>query len=96
MMENRIGTLSPGKKPDIVMLRANDVNVAPVYDPTYSIVEIAGPGNVDTVIIDGVVRKQNGKLAFPADVLTVRLQELAESGERIMREGGYTVPTAPA
>jgi cytosine/adenosine deaminase-related metal-dependent hydrolase len=51
------------------MLRADDVNMAPVYDPIYSIVEIAGAGNVDTVIIDGVIRKQNGKLTIAADVL---------------------------
>ena len=69
LMEDKIGTLSPGKKADIVMLRADDVNMAPVYDPIYSIVEIAGAGNVDTVIIDGIVRKKNGKLTFPADVL---------------------------
>jgi cytosine/adenosine deaminase-related metal-dependent hydrolase len=96
LMEDQIGTLSPGKKADIVMLRTNDVNMFPVYDPIYSIVEIAGAGNVDTVIIDGVVRKQNGKLTFPADVLARRLQELAESGARIMREAGYKVQTAPA
>ena len=96
MMEDRIGTLSPGKKADIVMLRANDINMAPVYDPVYSIVEIAGAGNVDTVIIDGIVRKQNGKLTFPADVLARRLQELGESGARIMRDAGYKVETAPA
>jgi cytosine/adenosine deaminase-related metal-dependent hydrolase len=94
-MDTKIGTLSPGKKADIVMLRADDVNMAPVHDPIYSIVEIAGAGNVDTVIIDGVVRKQNGKLTFPADVLRKRLGELAESGERIMREGGFKVATAP-
>ena len=53
MLDGKIGTLSPGKKADIVMLRADDVNMVPVYDPIYSIVEIAGAGNVDTVIIDG-------------------------------------------
>jgi len=95
-MADRIGTLSPGKKADIVMLRANDVNMAPVYDPVYSIVEIAGAGNVDTVIIDGIVRKRNGRLTFPADVLTCRLLELCESGARIMREAGYRVEPAPA
>jgi cytosine/adenosine deaminase-related metal-dependent hydrolase len=94
-LDHKIGTLSPGKKADIVMLRADDVNMAPVHDPIYSIVEIAGAGNVDTVIIDGIVRKQNGKLTFPADVLRKRLGELAESGARIMREGGYRVETAP-
>ena len=95
LMEDKIGTLSPGKKADIVMLRANDVNMAPVYDPIYSIVEIASAGNVDTVIIDGVMRKKDGKLTFPADVLARRLGELAESGARIMREAGYRVETAP-
>jgi cytosine/adenosine deaminase-related metal-dependent hydrolase len=77
------------------MLRANDINMAPVYDPVYSIVEIAGAGNVDTVIIDGVVRKKDGKLTFPPDVLGRRLAELAASGERILREAGYRVETAP-
>jgi cytosine/adenosine deaminase-related metal-dependent hydrolase len=94
-LDSQIGTLTPGKKADIVMLRANDVNMVPVHDPIYSIVEIAGAGNVDTVIIDGIVRKQNGKLTFPADVLRNCLGELAESGARIMREGGYRVETAP-
>jgi cytosine/adenosine deaminase-related metal-dependent hydrolase len=94
-LDHKIGTLSPGKKADIVMLRADDVNMAPVHDPIYSIVEIAGAGNVDTVIIDGIVRKQNGTLTFPAGVLRKRLGELAESGARIMREGGYRVETAP-
>jgi cytosine/adenosine deaminase-related metal-dependent hydrolase len=94
-MDSQIGTLSPGKKADIVMLRADDVNMAPVYDPVYSIVEIAGAGNVDTVIIDGEVRKRDGKLTFPADVLRQRIAELKESGARLMREGGYKVETAP-
>ena len=94
-LDRKIGTLSPGKKADIVMLRADDVNMAPVHDPVYSIVEIAGAGNVDTVIVDGIVRKQNGKLTFPADVLRQRLGELSESGARIMREGGFKVATAP-
>jgi cytosine/adenosine deaminase-related metal-dependent hydrolase len=95
LMDGKIGTLSPGKKADIVMLRADDINMAPVHDPIYSIVEIAGAGNVDLVIIDGIVRKQNGKLTFPADVLASRLAELAESGARIMREAGYRVASAP-
>jgi cytosine/adenosine deaminase-related metal-dependent hydrolase len=95
LLEDKIGTLSPGKKADIVMLRANDINMAPVYDPIYSIVEIASAGNVDSVIIDGIVRKQNGRLTFPADVLARRLDELAESGTRIMNEAGYRVAGAP-
>jgi len=94
-LDGRIGTLSPGKRADIVMLDATAVNMAPVHDPIYSIVEIAGAGNVDTVIIDGVTRKKDGKLTIPADVLRKRIDELTESGARLMREGGYTVASAP-
>jgi cytosine/adenosine deaminase-related metal-dependent hydrolase len=94
-MDGRIGTLAPGKKADIVMLRSNDVNMAPVWDPVYSIVEIAGAGNVDTVIVDGELRKKDGRLTFPADVLQSRIAELTESGARIMREGGFKLESAP-
>ena len=91
LMEDKIGTLSPGKKADIVMLRADDINMIPVWDPVISIVEMGGPGNVDTVIIDGVTRKKDGKLTFPADVMKKRSAELYESGRRIMREGNYVI-----
>ena len=94
-LDGKIGTLSPGKKADIVMLRADDVNMTPVYDPVVSIVEIASAGNVDTVIIDGIVRKQNGKLTIAAEVLRKRTEELKESGARIMREGNYRMASAP-
>jgi hypothetical protein len=43
------------------------------------------------VIIDGIVRKQAGRLTFPADVMAKRQAELAESGARLMRAGGYQV-----
>jgi len=94
LLDGKIGTLSPGKKADIVMLRANDVNMVPVYDPIYSIVEIAGAGNVDTVIIDGIVRKKNGKLTFDEATLRRRSDELVESGARIMRDGNFRVAGA--
>ena len=89
LMESQIGSLTPGKKADIVMLRARDLNLWPVHDPVYSAVELAGVGNVDTVIIDGVVRKKDGKLTFPEDVLRTRLDQLAESAARIMRAGDF-------
>ena len=94
-LDSRIGTLTPGKRADIVMLNADDVNMVPVYDPVYSIVEIAGAGNVDTVIIDGEIRKRNGKLTVDAGTLRRRTAELKESGLRIMRDGNYRVASAP-
>ena len=85
----------PGKKADIVMLRADDREHGAGLRSDLSIVEIAGAGNVDTVIIDGVVRKQNGKLTIANDVLRKRTEELKNPAQRIMREGDFRVATAP-
>src|SRR5262245_41296086 len=93
-LDHEIGSLTPGKKADIVMLRASDINMAPVWDPIYAIVDVAGAGNVDSVIIDGTVRKEAGRLTFPPDLLRQRQGELAESGARLMREAGYQVETS--
>lgn len=88
-LEHRIGSLSPGKKADIVLLDGADLNLFPVHDPVLSIVEQANQHNVDTVVVDGVVRKRGGRLAFREDVLRRRKQELVASVERLMGEVGY-------
>jgi 5-methylthioadenosine/S-adenosylhomocysteine deaminase len=93
-MEDQIGSITPGKKADIVMLRANDLNLFPVHDPLLSITDQAHGGNVDTVIIDGVIRKQGGKRVFADDVLAKRKSDLLASIERIMRAGNFTLKAA--
>lgn len=92
-LDHRVGSLTPGKKADLVLLRANDLNLVPIHSPLYSVAEQAHGGNVDTVFIDGVLRKRAGKLLFPEDLLHRRRQELAGSIERIMREASF-VPKA--
>jgi hypothetical protein len=62
------GSLTPGKKADLVMLRADDLNLGPLNVADGQIVLAAQPRNVDTVWIDGVVRKQHGELV-DVDVL---------------------------
>jgi cytosine/adenosine deaminase-related metal-dependent hydrolase len=59
---DEVGSLKVGKQADIVMLRADDVNLACAHDPIGSVVTAAHPGNVDTVLVAGMVVKQNGKL----------------------------------
>ncbi len=88
-MEDRIGSLKPGKKADIVMLRATDSNIWPVHNPVFSIVEQAGDGNVDTVIIDGITRKKSGKSTYPEDLRRRKLADLSASSDRIKKSAGY-------
>lgn len=93
-LEQVTGSLTPGKKADIVMLRANDLNLFPVHDPVYSIVEQANAGNVDTVIVDGAILKRGGKLRFPPGLLRQRMSELSASVTRLMNEANYKVARA--
>ena len=59
---DRTGSITPGMKADIVIIDGGAVNVAPVIDPVGAVVCAADVSNVKTVLIDGVVRKEDGRL----------------------------------
>jgi 5-methylthioadenosine/S-adenosylhomocysteine deaminase len=86
-MQDRIGALAPGMQADLVMLRADDLNIWPVHDPISSVVLQAGLANVDSVMIAGEWRKRHGKL-LRVDLASLR-DELARSGRRILGALGW-------
>jgi 5-methylthioadenosine/S-adenosylhomocysteine deaminase len=61
-LEGKIGTLTPGKEADIVILRTDRLNVLPMNGAVGAVVTSMGPSNVDTVLIAGKVMKRNGRL----------------------------------
>ena len=61
-LDARIGSITPGKDADLIMLRTDDVTVFPVTDPASTIVTAGHPGLVDTVLVAGRVLKRDGKL----------------------------------
>lgn len=61
-LSHKVGTIEKGKSADIIMVRATDVNLMPVIDPIAAIVSGSHPGNVDTVMVEGRIVKQGGKL----------------------------------
>jgi cytosine/adenosine deaminase-related metal-dependent hydrolase len=83
-MEDRIGTLTPGKQADLVVIDADALNMWPVHDAVTSVVTQTSLANVESVMIAGQWRKRDGRLLF-AD-LAAKKRELAESGRRIMDE----------
>lgn len=85
-MDDRIGSLTPGKQADVILIRADDLNMWPVHDPVTSVVMQANTGNVDTVMVAGEFRKRHGKLLYPK--LGQRKEELLASGQRILGELG--------
>jgi cytosine/adenosine deaminase-related metal-dependent hydrolase len=61
-LESKIGTLTPGKQADIIVLRTDRFDVLPMNNATGAVVSSMGTGNVDTVLIAGKVMKRNGRL----------------------------------
>ncbi len=56
------GSLTVGKRADVIMLRADDLNLAPINVADGQVVLAAQPRNVEYVWIDGVIRKRDGEL----------------------------------
>lgn len=61
-LNRKVGSLTPGKQADIVLLRANDLNLTPVSDAVGAVVLAAHPGNVDTVFVAGQAVKRGGAM----------------------------------
>ena len=61
-LDSRIGSLTPGKDADIVMIRADNLEMAPLNNPVGAVVLAGHPGLVDTVWVAGRVVKRGGKL----------------------------------
>ena len=85
-LEDKVGSLSPGKQADIVLLKTNAINTAPMIDPLGTIVVFSDTSNVDTVFVAGRAVKRGGELL---DVdLDRTLEQLDESRNAILSKGG--------
>src|SRR5262245_17983598 len=61
-LADKIGTLTPGKEADVILLRAGHANVAPVNNAIGAIVLGMDSSNVDAVFIAGKLVKWHGRL----------------------------------
>jgi cytosine/adenosine deaminase-related metal-dependent hydrolase len=61
-LEHKVGSLTPGKQADIVLVDTNSLNLFPMNNAYGAIVESAHAGNVDSVFVAGVARKRGGRL----------------------------------
>ena len=59
---NRVGSLSPGKRADLILVRTSDLNMAPVTEPVRMIEQSAQPSNVELVMVEGRILKRGGQL----------------------------------
>ena len=61
-LADRVGSLRPGKRADLILVNTRDVNLGVFTDPAHMLVEAAQPFNVDTVVVDGRILKRRGRL----------------------------------
>jgi cytosine/adenosine deaminase-related metal-dependent hydrolase len=83
----RTGSLTPGKRADIILVRTADINMTPLGDPYEALVSRAQPGNVDTVIVDGRILRQSGK--FTALDHARVLHEAREAGSGLRTRANW-------
>lgn len=61
-LDERTGSLTPGRQADVVLLRFDDTNTFPLIDPVSTVVLQADTRNIDTVIVNGKILKRGGRL----------------------------------
>jgi 5-methylthioadenosine/S-adenosylhomocysteine deaminase len=89
-LEAKVGTLTPGKQADVIMLRTDRMNVTPLNDPATAVVAGMDTGNVDTVLIGGRVMKRHGELLH-VDWPALR-DKAAESRDFVVERSGFKLP----
>jgi cytosine/adenosine deaminase-related metal-dependent hydrolase len=75
-LDDRVGSLKPGKDADIVLLDAGRLNVWPLNNAAGCVVNLMNPMNVEAVFIAGKVKKWQGSLV---GVDHARVKKLSQS-----------------
>ena len=86
-LESEIGTLTPGKQADIIMVRTDGVAVFPVTNAIGTIVQAIERSDVDTVMVAGEIRKRAGKLVG-VDVAKLTT-DVTASRDYLLEASGY-------
>jgi 5-methylthioadenosine/S-adenosylhomocysteine deaminase len=86
-LQDRVGSLAPGKRADVILLRATDLNLWPLSNVLGTVVSCAHGGNVDTVLVDGDIVKRGGELVG-VDRAAIR-EDVIQARDRLYAAGGY-------
>ncbi|MCB0211504.1 MAG: amidohydrolase family protein, partial [Anaerolineae bacterium] len=89
-LEDKVGTLTPGKEADIIMLDATRANIFPINDPIGAVVWGMDTSNVDSVFVGGKALKRHGKL-LGVDLDRVRKMAYA-SRDHVVSAAGFRLP----
>jgi cytosine/adenosine deaminase-related metal-dependent hydrolase/ribose/xylose/arabinose/galactoside ABC-type transport system permease subunit len=89
-LDHKVGTLTPGKEADIVMLRTDRINVTPLNDPIAAVVWGMDTSNVDTVMVAGKILKQGG-LLHNVDMNAVK-HMVVDARDHVIKKARFRLP----
>lgn len=92
-IEHLVGSVTPGKRADLVMMKCEDLNIIPAVDPVGTIIMNSNNSNISDVMVDGRFVKRDGQVVAVAeesawekvrrDINRVS-KRLVESSEKVM------------
>jgi cytosine/adenosine deaminase-related metal-dependent hydrolase len=88
-IDSKVGTLTPGKEADIVMLKADRLDIWPLSNAAGTVVNFMSPGHIDAVFIAGKVKKWRGSLVGVDQARVVRLVQ--EARDAVIRRANFKV-----
>ena len=88
-VDGKVGTLTPGKEADIVMLKADRLDVWPVSNAHGVAVNFMNPSHVEAVFIAGKVKKWRGRLVGVDQARVAKLVQ--EARDAVMRRANYKI-----
>lgn len=93
-IEHLTGSLTPGKRADVVVVKCDDLNVVPVSDPVGLIILNSNSSNISDVLVDGRFVKKNGKVvAISGEGVWEKLKkEINERSARLVKDAETVMP----
>ena len=85
--EKEFGSLEVGKKADFVTVSIGRIHTTPVLNPVHALVHMAHADDVDTVVVDGRVVVEGGRVqGIDEEALTAEVQKAAR---RYLERAGH-------
>jgi cytosine/adenosine deaminase-related metal-dependent hydrolase len=83
-----LGSIEIGKKADLVTVSIGRIHTTPTLNPVHALVHMAHADDVDTVLVDGRVMVERGRvLTIDEDALTIEVQKAAR---RYLERAGHS------
>jgi cytosine/adenosine deaminase-related metal-dependent hydrolase len=88
-VDGKTGTIAPGKDADLLLLKADGIDVWPLNNAYGAVVNLMGPAHVEAVLIAGKVKKWRGQLVG-VDMPRV-LRSMQEARDGVLRRSNFPI-----